>query len=196
MHTGDTTSNMMWRLLNGNQPEPSAKVIVLYVGIMDVQQADQVCWRAVVCRPAVLGPGINPQNPFPTQDPDMFPGQMDTIANQITSVAEVLKQQTTDAQILLLGLLPITGYDSKGKPSMTMSTQVHNGLKSINSKLSSYGAAEPRVSYIDCMDAFLTKSGGSTINKDLYADTNVPTRNGFVKLAGCINKFIDQYMAA
>lgn len=32
----------MWRVLNGNQPEPTAKVIVLYVGMMDVQQADQV----------------------------------------------------------------------------------------------------------------------------------------------------------
>lgn len=126
----------------------------------------------------------------------MFPGQMDNIANQITAIAGLLKDQTTDAQILLLGLLPITGYDDKGKPSMTMAAQVHTGLKSINDKLRGYGLAEPRVSYIDCMDAFLTKAGGNTINKDLYSETNVPTRDGFVKLAGCINKAIDQYMAA
>lgn len=120
---------------------------------------------------------------------------MDNIASQITAAAGLLKDMTNKAQILLMGLLPVTGYDNKGKPSYTMNSQIAAGLKQINDKLKAYGMAEPRVSYIDCMNSFLTKSGGNTIDSKLYSNTNVPTKEGFKKLAACINKQIDQYMA-
>lgn len=136
------------------------------------------------------------QSANPPQDPDVFPTQMDNIASQITAAAGLLKDTTNKAQVLLLGLLPLTGYDSKGKPSYTMNSQIASGIKQINDKLKAYGLAEPRVSYIDCIDSFLTKKGGNTIDSKLYSNTNVPTKEGFKKLAACINKQIDQYMAA
>lgn len=121
---------------------------------------------------------------------------MDTIANQIIAAAGLLKDMTNKAQVLLLGLLPITGYDSNGKPSFTMNSQISSGIKSINDKLKAYGLADPRVSYIDCFNTFLTKKDGNTIDSRFYTNTNVPTRWGFKMLAGCIGKQVEQYMKA
>lgn len=165
---GDTTASLMWRILNGNAPESTAKTIVLQVGTQDLMQT--------------------------SQDPETWDTAMKAVASRIISIADYLKNQTKDAQVLLLGLLPLTGYNSKGNPTMKISQIYRDGIDSVNKMLREYGLAEKRVNYIDCIDKFTNRKGGQTINEKYFTGDNVPTGRGFEELAECINPFIKDHM--
>jgi hypothetical protein len=168
---GDTAGSLMWRLLNGNGPHEDAKVIVLQVGQQDIMQADQ--------------------------NPDTWDQNMDALVNQIKAICDYLESRTKDAQVLLVSQLPITGYDSKGKPTMEVPDLYADGITRVNDELAKYGMDEKRVSYINCYDKYMDEDdhNGREIEDDYFASTNVPTGRGMYRLADCIEPWVEDYMS-
>lgn len=166
---GETTANLLWRMMHGNGPEPDAKAVVLNVGAKDIMSA--------------------------IQDPETWDADMDDIASRIISNADYLKDTTKSAQVLLMGLLPITGYNDKGLPMEEISPMYRDGIDSINEQLRAYGRSQERVSYIDCIDYFTKEDGGLEIDSKLFSTANVPTAKGFELLTKCIDNHVARYMS-
>jgi lysophospholipase L1-like esterase len=85
------------------------------------------------------------------------------------------------AQILLLGVFPI-GHDAN--------TPIRNWVKAINAIISTY-SSDPRVTYLDLADKFLTPDG--ILTQEMMPDFVDPSPKGWGIWADAIKPVIDKY---
>ncbi len=167
----ETAGTLFWRMLNGDGllKQAGTKVALLYIGSNDFGEGDQ---------------------------DDQ--GQMtvaDTLIVEVRAMVRWMMDQSPDLKVIVMGLMPKTGYNVDGSLSFKVNPPTWKAVKHYNEKLRAFGEAEERVRYVECNDAFLM-SDGVSINKKLMIDGLHPNLDGFKILGMCIDPFLQQYLGS
>lgn len=164
----ETSGTLFWRMLNGDGllKQAGTKVALLYIGSNNFGQGDQ--------------------------DEEGQRAVADELIVQVRDMARWMMDQSSDLHVILLGLMPKTGYEN-GRLSFKVNSATWKAVQQYNGKLRAFGEQEERVRYVECNDAFL-KDDGVSINKNLMIDGLHPNLDGFKVLASCIDPFLQQYL--
>ncbi|KAL3143758.1 H/ACA snoRNP pseudouridylase subunit [Trebouxia sp. C0010 RCD-2024] len=160
--TGDTTVDLMWRLLNGAMPVTcNVKQVVLQIGSNNLLRQ----WFQVA------------------EDPRLRPG---AVAASIITVCNLIHATWPDTHILLAGVLVggLRGDWGEGR-SHKLPNRYSKAAAVINARLMDWvwARSDHNISFVDCSGLYIIPDdevpGGLTINKSIMNDTLHPDGYGF-----------------
>lgn len=187
--SGDTASNLLWRVRNGESPAPlNPKVLVVNVGTNDIKRV------SVEGDPEDLASGLRPGKDLSTAT---------------AAIVDTLLEQTPDAHVVLVGVLPRgdeSAADQRAQPSKYSPT-----IDATNANLKEYAkskghhAAKGGVTFVDCGHLLLEDGGGDggaggrkkMIKSGAMPDATHPSAEAYETIVkSCIAPAITKALAA
>lgn len=183
--SGDTASNLLWRVRNGESPAPLApKVLVVNVGTNDIKRV------SVEGDPEDLASGARPGK---------------DLSAATAAIVDTLLEQAPDAHVVLVGVLPRgdeSAADQRAQPSKYTPT-----IDATNSNLKEYArskghAAKGGVTFVDCGHLLLEDdgtAGGSKkkIKSGAMPDATHPSAESYETIVkSCLAPAITKALAA
>ena len=175
--SGDTASNLLWRVRNGESPAPlNPKVLVVNVGTNDIKRV------SVEGDPEDLASGTKPGK---------------DLATATAAVVDTLLEQTPAAHVVLVGVFPRgdENGDQQAQPSKYSPT-----IDATNAALKEYakkkgGAAKGGVTFVDC--GHLLLEGGGRIRAGAMPDATHPSAQAYEELSkACLAPAVSKALAA
>ena len=176
--SGDTASNLLWRVRNGESPAPlDPKVLVVNVGTNDIKRV------SVEGDPEDLASGAKPGK---------------ELASATAAVVDTLLEQTPQAHVVLLGVFPRgdENGDQQAQPSKYSPT-----IDATNAALKEYakkkgGAAKGGVTFVDC-GHLLLENGNGRIKAGAMPDATHPSAQAYEELSkACLAPAVSKALAA
>jgi len=174
--SGDTASNLLWRVRNGESPAPlDPKVLVVNVGTNDIKR------ESVEGDPEDLASGAAPGR---------------ALAAATAAVVDTLLEQAPKAHVVLLGVFPRgdENRDQQAQPSKYSPTidATNAGLKEYAKKKG--GAARGGVTFVDCGHLLLE---GGRIRTGAMPDATHPSAQAYEELSKtCLAPAVTKALAA
>mmetsp|Transcript_680 Transcript_680/g.1846 ORF Transcript_680/g.1846 Transcript_680/m.1846 type:complete len:487 (+) Transcript_680:931-2391(+) len=169
--SGDTSSNLLWRLQNGEFPKnTSPHFVVLHVGVNDILHK------------------FEDEGRVGGSDEDSL---VQNIVGNILDMAAYIQTRSCRSQIMLQAILP-TAWETSNKWPNRYSRVINTVNKRLESEVGGYD----NVHYLDCTDLFLEGSGQRQIRTDYMKDLLHPTETGHKALAKCMLQRADDVFQA
>ena len=175
---GDTASNLLWRVRNGESPAPlDPKVLVVNVGTNDIKRV------SVEGDPEDLASGAKPGR---------------DLAAATIAIVDTLLEQAPKAHVVLLGVFPRgdENGDQQAQPSKYSPTidATNAALKEFAKKKGGGGTAKGGVTYVDC--GHLLVEGGR-IKAGAMPDATHPSAQMYEELSkACLAPAVAKALAA
>jgi lysophospholipase L1-like esterase len=180
--SGDTASNLLWRVRNGESPAPlDPRVLVVNVGTNDIKRV------SVEGDPEDLASGTRPGKDLSTAT---------------AAIVDTLLEQTPDAHVVLVGVLPRgdeSAGDQRAQPSKYTPT-----IDATNANLREYAkakghAAKGGVTFVDCGQLLLedVDGGRKRIKSGAMPDATHPSAESYeVIVKSCLAPAISKALNA
>ena len=174
--SGDTASNLLWRVRNGESPAPlDPKVLVVNVGTNDIKRV------SVEGDPEDLASGAKPGR---------------ELAAATAAIVDTLLEQAPGAHVILLGVFPRgdENGDQQAQPSKYSPT-----IDATNAALKEYakkkgGAAKGGVTFVDCGHLLLDNG---RIKAGAMPDATHPSAQAYEELSkSCLAPAVSKALAA
>jgi len=172
---GDTASNLLWRIRNGESPAPlgpAVKAVVINVGTNDIKK------MAVEGDAADLADGV---------------ANGKSLGAAIAAIVETLREEAPGAHAVVMAVLP-RGDTTKGGDAAWAQPSVYTpSIDHTNAALKAYAASHAEsVTFVDCGSAVLDKAGGR-LSKEALPDTTHPSAAALEAIAAsCLKPALDK----
>lgn len=172
---GDTASNLLWRIRNGESPRPLApalKAVVINVGTNDIKK------MAVEGDSADLADGV---------------ANGKKLSAAIEAIVQMVKEEAPDAHAIIMGVLPRGDNTKDGDARWAQPSVYTPSIDHTNAALKAYAEKNAdSVTYIDCGSAVLE---GGRIKDGALPDTTHPSADALEAIAaGCIKPALDKFV--
>ena len=174
---GDTASNLLWRIRNGESPRPltpAVKAFVINIGTNDIKK------MAVEGDSADLADGV---------------ANGKTLSAAIAAIVETLKEEAPDAHAVVMAVLPRGDTTKEGDAQWAQPSVYTPSIDHTNAALKAYAAAHAgSVTFVDCGAAVRAGVGGA-LKKEALPDTTHPSAEALEAIAsGCLKPALDKVM--
>eukprot|EP00191_Tetraselmis_sp_GSL018_P021509 CAMPEP_0177596024 /NCGR_PEP_ID=MMETSP0419_2-20121207/10749_1 /TAXON_ID=582737 /ORGANISM="Tetraselmis sp., Strain GSL018" /LENGTH=361 /DNA_ID=CAMNT_0019087683 /DNA_START=240 /DNA_END=1321 /DNA_ORIENTATION=- len=158
--SGDTSSQLLFRLQNGEFSYQYPKAIVIHIGTNDVMYATD----------------------FELANEDHVRNTAKAVRQRMESILAYIRQKACDTHIILVGVIAAGNSDT----DVSWPSKFTDSVNAVNAEFQKLAAENRKVDFVDCQSLFLVKDGAK-INIDLLRDTVHPSVKGYEVLARCVN---------
>lgn len=173
---GDTASNLLWRIRNGESPRPltpALKAVVINVGTNDIKK------MAVEGDSADLADGV---------------ANGKKLGAAIEAIVEMVKEEAPDVHAIVMGVLPRGDNTKDGDARWAQPSVYTPSIAHTNAALKAYADKHAgSVTYVDCGSAVL--DAGGRIKEGALPDTTHPSADALEAIAaGCLKPALDKVL--
>ena len=175
---GDTASNLLWRIRNGESPRPltpAVKAFVINIGTNDIKK------MAVEGDSADLADGV---------------ANGKSLGAAIAAIVETLKEEAPGAHAIIMAVLPRGDTTKAGDAQWDQPSVYSPSIDHTNAALKAYAAAHAGgMTFVDCGSAVKAGGGRGGLKKEALPDTTHPSAAALEAIASsCLKPALDKVM--